>query len=342
MRVNLVLLNPNKAGGTVTMTAHLYHSLIREGHEVYLYRLASRTAPTAKEFGYGCWHRPASLDYIKSRPGHTHITACIGNNEYGPATHELVREGATVCVCDPNDLSHFDDRSFAAGRRVTVMRRGNLGLCPNATFVPPPFIRANKGFVFDRPRPRWAVTLSRLGAIKRTEWVLQANRRLPDDRKIWLRGYDDRFFTFNAFVRDGRYPEFVQDSARPADDKMGFAKVMGEAQRVAGTARILVDLSVIRGDGGGIQYTFLEGIDAGCVLLLNREWVEAPHSLWTPGINCLAAGSVNTLVNALTEEYPAGHLRDVAAAAHPLLDEHEPRSVVERYIAFFQSTRGAA
>jgi hypothetical protein len=34
----------------------------------------------------------------------------------------------------------------------------------------------------------------------------------------------------------------------------------------------VVDLSVIKKDGRGTQYTFLEAVDAGCSLVLHKAW----------------------------------------------------------------------
>ena len=36
----------------------------------------------------------------------------------------------------------------------------------------------------------------------------------------------------------------------------------------------VVDMSIIVGDGGGTQYTFLEAIYHNCALILHKDWVE--------------------------------------------------------------------
>ena len=46
-------------------------------------------------------------------------------------------------------------------------------------------------------------------------------------------------------------------------------------------------MSSIKGDGGGSQYTFLEAIYQGCVLVLNQKWVENTNSLFKHNHNCL-------------------------------------------------------
>ena len=39
-------------------------------------------------------------------------------------------------------------------------------------------------------------------------------------------------------------------------------------------AKYMIDMSIIKGDGGGTQYTFLEAIHHNCILILHNEWIE--------------------------------------------------------------------
>ena len=49
----------------------------------------------------------------------------------------------------------------------------------------------------------------------------------------------------------------------------------------------MIDLSTIKDDGGGTQYTFLEAIYNDCILILNREWIDK-GDLFVENENCLA------------------------------------------------------
>ena len=60
----------------------------------------------------------------------------------------------------------------------------------------------------------------------------------------------------------------------------------------------VVDMSTIKHDGGGSQYTFLEAIYQDCVLILHREWVNQ-GTLWKEGVNCLAADTPEELASLL-------------------------------------------
>lgn len=334
-RVNLVMLNPNKFGGTISYTAHLYHVLRLVGCDTHIYRLG-KTVSKPKDFGYGCLHQTVPLDYIKAQPGHTLIAACIGK-EFEAPTLELLAAGARLTVHDPNDIGYFTDLDFTKSKKLVIIRPNNTSICPKATFIPHPFIRQYRKFLDDQPRPKWAVTLSRLGAIKRTKWIVEANRELPKGRQIWLRGYDDRFFTYNAFIRSGKYKEFKQDSELPEDQRRTFGKDLGEAQKIAKGCTWLVDLTEIKGDGGGTQYTLLEAIDAGCALMLNQAWCTK-GGLWKPGDNCAAVSDKDDLVRKLSMTWDPTRIQGLARRAYKILDNHKPADIAEQYLDFFKRT----
>lgn len=342
-QVHLVMLNPNKFGGTVTYTAHLYHALKAAGAEPMIYEIGKRLSGP-RGFGYGCPVMRCPSHIIAGLKGIIHITACVmtranKNDEYERAVAELYDAGAFITIHDPNDLNNSFDREFISSRRIAIIRPNNTRICPNATFIPHPFVRHYKNFMFSATREKHAVTLSRLGAIKRTKWIVEANRFLPPSRQVWLRGYDDRFFTYNAFVRDGKYPEFRQDSDLPPGEQKTFKKELGEAQKIAVQAKYLVDLTEIKGDGGGTQYSFLEGIDAGCVLILNKAWTDVHCSMWKDGYNCLTVGSMEELVDTLNKTRSFGFLEGLASKAHSILTNHEPFKIGRRYLEFYRKNR---
>ena len=61
----------------------------------------------------------------------------------------------------------------------------------------------------------------------------------------------------------------------------------------------MIDMSTIKDDGGGTQYTFLEAIYQDCILILHRDWVKQ-GDIFKEGINCLAAENPEELVELLT------------------------------------------
>jgi len=47
-----------------------------------------------------------------------------------------------------------------------------------------------------------------------------------------------------------------------------------------------VDMSIIKNDGGGTQYTFLEAIYQKCILIINSKWVEGFETPFVNKKNC--------------------------------------------------------
>ena len=62
----------------------------------------------------------------------------------------------------------------------------------------------------------------------------------------------------------------------------------------------MVDMSTIKGDGGGTQYTFLEAIHNNCVLVLNNEWITK-GDLFVSGVNCIGVSDETELADFLAK-----------------------------------------
>ena len=53
-------------------------------------------------------------------------------------------------------------------------------------------------------------------------------------------------------------------------------------------------MSIIKEDGGGTQYTFLEAIYHDCVLILHHDWISKGN-IFKKNINCFVVGNNNSL-----------------------------------------------
>lgn len=318
--MNLLFISPNRVGGTVTYTAHLAHALELIGEPAVIYRLSEGDERRPRSFGYGWSYLNVNFatmrELVKSGPtliAHAH-------SDYDKEVAELMALGAWFVIHDPGDAGVFP--GLVDHKRVIVIRKANLALCRHATFIHHPYVRTFEGTPAGyQGRPHHATTLSRLAANKKTAWVIEANRLLPKERRIDLRGSESRMYTWGL---SKKYPEFKQDPGR------GWPAEMGAAERIARDARFMVDLTDMPGDGGGSQYTYLHAVDAGTAVVLNASWVTQ-GGVWQPGENCLAVDSPVALADALKAAGPslAGRL---ARAATPLLKPHEPRAVARRYL----------
>lgn len=316
--MNLLFISPNRVGGTVTYTAHLAHALYSLGIEAPIYRLASRDEMAPRPFGYGLTYRNVGFETMADLTEERTLIV-HAHSDHVDVVEQLMDLGAWFTIHDPGDVKVFE--GLADRERVVVIRKANLAACPNATYIPHPYVRTFNTFQAGyQGRPHHATTLSRLASNKKTSWVLEANRLLPPQKQIQLRGSESRMYTWGL---SKKYPEFHQDPAR------GWAAEMGAAERIARDARFMVDLTDMPGDGGGSQYTYLHAVDAGAAVVLNSSWVT-PEGVWRPGWNCLAVDSPTALADALSAAGPtlAGRL---ARNAYDLLAEHDPAAVARLY-----------
>ena len=61
-------------------------------------------------------------------------------------------------------------------------------------------------------------------------------------------------------------------------------------------------MSVIRHDGGGTQYTFLEAIYQHCALVINKQWIEGYNTPFVDKKNCFVVSNGEELATLLKKD----------------------------------------
>ena len=127
-----------------------------------------------------------------------------------------------------------------------------------------------------------------------TDLILKANQLIQDPKKkVQIFGAENRLYVHHKLGELDFYSywkgKFEKDYPLTYQDK----DILKDTQYV-------VDMSIIKNDGGGSQYTFLEAIYQGCVLILHREWITS-CSLFKEGVNCLAVETPEELASILSE-----------------------------------------
>lgn len=291
MRFNLIYLSPNNVGGWVTYTQHLYHALADNGHEVHILKVRDRGEGKQRNFGFGLTYRNVTLDDLAGMRGIHLITALAKN--FAEVGETLVARGAWIVCHDPTEIKNLPDNM----PRMIVIRRVGLEYFPHATFIPHPYKRHRQD---PRPESRYrrnAVSVSRIDFDKHTHILLDANRLLPEKKRIHIHGFENRLYT--KFKIMPEYPEWEQSKvAYPREEGAAFGLLRG--------SNYMCDMSVIKGDGGGSQYTFLEAMDAGAVCVLNRQWITNVPSgdEMRPGINCIVVSDGEELARVLRKPAP--------------------------------------
>ena len=134
--------------------------------------------------------------------------------------------------------------------------------------------------------------------------MLYAHNSNNDTYKIQIFGAENRLYVHHK-LKELNFHEYWKGK---------FPKTLPlsyEGKDLLNDCKFIVDMSIIKGDGGGTQYTFLEAIYHDCVLILHKEWIEQGE-LFQNKVNCYAVGYTDT---------PEKEIADIIN--QPLGDEYE-------------------
>jgi len=331
MKIDLFYLSPNPYGGWVTFTHHLIQALKSADMEPELFKIRPRSEKKTRDFGYGERYRNISLPEALQRQNLRLIVAAA--KQFKEQTQTLYDHGAYLVVHDPTELKNLP--SDLDSSRCVVVRRIGKQYLPKATFIRHPyknqdwFQNQRKGY---RDKKKQAISTSRIDFDKHTEILLDANRLLPEEKKIDIRGFENRIFTRFKIVP--KYPEWVQSVAQYPRTKDAAYDLMLEA-------KFNVDMTEIKGDGGGTQYTWLEAWDAACIPIINQKWILKDwKDDMIPDWNCLTVEDGEQLARLLaqgTSEFLDDEcISMLVKHGFKSLEKHEPSKIGSEYKKFFE------
>src|SRR5215212_6774069 len=110
-----------------------------------------------------------------------------------------------------------------------------------------------------KPKRKGAVSISRISFEKNTDMLLKANKILDKIDAIKLFGRPSRVYVHNFLGGfQGDFNKYFYGT---------FEKSFSTLSEILAEAKFVVDLSILKHDGGGTQYTFLEAIHNDCALI---------------------------------------------------------------------------
>ena len=83
----------------------------------------------------------------------------------------------------------------------------------------------------------------------------------------------------------------------------------------------MIDMSVIKGDGGGTQYTFLEAIYHDTVLILHLDWIDK-GTTFKSGINCIGVSTGEELAEFIEKGLPKKEYEKILMNSKNILEKH--------------------
>lgn len=290
-KLNLFYMARPPYGGWVSFTAHLALK-----HDLPLFKVGNRTEESKdgeaklRDFGYGVSYQNRSPKDMPS--GKTLITA-IDKTCY--CHLKAFPNGTYIVIHDPTEVN-----SKATAPLVEELKRFKIitirksvqdylktKLNLSSKFVIHPFFK----YPFEKSaRPTDAVSISRIDFDKHTDILLEANKELNNPIQIY--GAHNRLYVHFKLEGLG-FKKYYKGQ---------FEKSFEELSTILKDAKYVTDMSVIKHDGGGSQYTFLEAMYQECALIINAKWTEGFKTPFINKVNCFVVSDSEELVTLLKSD----------------------------------------
>jgi len=292
---NLVYMAKPIYGGWVTYTAHL--SLT---NNIPIYKIGQRTEKSKRKYGYGTNYQLLKIEDICKKENI--IITALDKHFYeylhlfpkrtklvihDPTELKTTKKSPNPLIVD-NLLLNFDIITI----RETVKKYIKDNFNIDSKYCPHPFYHYEKSNY--ESMNNFAVSISRIDYDKNTDLILKCNKLLDEDKKIIIFGAENRMYVHHKLKEldfhkywKGKYPKTLP--------------LLYEGKDILSNCEFMVDLSTIKDDGGGTQYTFLEAIYNDCILILNDDWINK-GSTFVNNINCLSVKNENDLKDILNGE----------------------------------------
>ena len=284
--------------GCVTFTAHLLHSLRKKSVLLLTKKLEENTRG---DFGYGIQYHNTStkvLDAIKN----PFITDMYKSFQL---LQKLKRNDITIVIHDPGEISKQNEPYLKYWNIICIRKtfqeylKNKYDVNPkflHQPFYPYPTIQRNANNDDDDMIIKtYAVSISRVDYGKHIDIITDANKLIMSSKNSNNNNNNNNkpikiYGPFN--------PKYVHHKLGKETFKQyyygTFEKSFAAVSKILSKAKFMVDLSVIRHDGGGTQYTFLEAVHNNTALIMNRKWIEdvdPKYRDFKEGYNCYAVSN---------------------------------------------------
>jgi len=304
-KYNLVYMAKPVYGGWVSFTSHL---ALKKNYS--LYKISNNTESKERPYGYGVGYRNMSIEDILKLPNLLITAVDKKYYQYLPKIRN-----ATIVIHDPTELKE-EVLEFIKRNRVITIRETVKSLLKkkhwiNSRFLYHPFYE----FPIDpinTSKKTNNISISRVDFDKNTHVVVAANDTLPKKRQVQIYGALNDLYVYHK-LRHTNFKKYYRGK---------FGKEFEDLKKLLETCRYMVDLSSIKNDGGGSQYTFLEAIYMGCVLVLNSRWVDSVKTPFKNRVNCFVVDGSDELAKLLRADIKETKQRKMISAAKKLLSSH--------------------
>ena len=206
-------------------------------------------------------------------------------------------------------LEHFKVITIRESVQEYLMNQFNV----QSQFMPHPF------FSYKIPKIEGlgykCVSIARIDFDKNTDILLKANQLLENKSDhIYLFGAENRLYVHHKLkelnIQEYWKGKFPKNLSPVYEDKS-----------ILKDAKYMIDMSIIKGDGGGTQYTFLEAIHHDCILILHLDWINKGE-LFISGHNCIGVSSAEELAEFIKNDLPSSKYSEILMNSKKILENH--------------------
>lgn len=297
MVLSLIYMAKPTYGGWVSFTAHMALK-----YDFKIYKVSKRTEtlkngnPRMRKYGYGVYYQNMCIEDIKSLPNIL-ITA-IDKNYYESLInlYNLVKN-IKIVIHDPTEVKGKSCQpvldiirdckviTIRTSVKKYLLEKYNI----KSVFKYHPFYE----YPIDLVDKQDAVAISRIDFDKHTEIIIKANDLLDSGYIDIYGAKNDRFVYFKLNQMGLDLSKYYKGT---------FKKDFNSLNNILNSAKFVVDLSIIKNDGGGSQYTFLEALHQKCVLILHENWLKTNKTLFKNGYNCITISDERDIVDILNNK----------------------------------------
>ena len=309
-RFKLIYMAKPSYGGWVSFTAHL---ALKKSYP--LFKLSDKkTEKQSRPFGYNVNYTNALIEDIKKLPGKILITA-VDKKFY----HFLpnIPNDSYIVIHDPTELKS-DVLEHLPRFNVITIRPIVRKLLQNrhgikSKFLHHPFYEfpIEKQILY--PNKTKAISISRVDFDKHTDIIIDANDKLKTKSKqVHIYGALSDLYVYHK-LRDTNFKLYYKGK---------FGKSFKDLIELLYPCKFMVDMSAIKGDGGGSQYTFLEAIYMRCILVLNSKWTDNVKTDFKHNHNCFIVDNSDDLYKLLKKGITEKEFKRITTNAYSLLKSH--------------------
>ena len=278
-KYNLVYMAKPPYGGWVSFTAHLANKF-----DYPLYKINNNTESKKRVFGYNVDYQNITIDDLVKLPNL--LITCIDKKfyEYLPKI-----KSATIVIHDPTELKEPVLEALKRFKIITIRETVSKLLTKEYNlsnrFLYHPFYEFPK----TETTKTKAISLSRVDFDKHTDIIIEANDKLPSNKQVAIYGALNDLYVYHK-LRHTNFKKYYKGK---------FDKTFDAVNSLLKDCKFVVDMSAIKKDGGGSQYTFLEAIYMNCALILNKKWVDGVKTPFKHNVNCFIVETKDDLIKLL-------------------------------------------